>query len=150
MLRIDYEFSSVSGEEVREHMKKKSGGSPGIKSQVGTLVSRDFRDAVSIVPAFKKMDDAAKGLLNRMSSRFQETLSSKLRRPTVIKEVRRAPGLEHKLITAQIRRVYHSPEKIMSHLNYKPMLDYRQGMNTTQKWLEFANLIPSSNPIHSR
>ena len=124
--------------------------SQGVKSQIGTLVSRDFRDAIGIVPAIKKMDDAAMGIFNRMNPGLKEKLRGKLRKPITINEARASQHMDHKLVTAQVRRFYHSPEKIVDRLGYKPLLDYAAGMRTTQKWLEFCNLIPSGKPIHSR
>jgi len=64
----------------------------------------------------------------------------------IIREAAGSVPLGHKLITAQIRRVYHSPEKIMKRLGYKPLLTYGEGMETTRKWLEFSNLIATGDP----
>jgi len=60
--------------------------------------------------------------------------------------LRNTRSLDHKLTTVQVRRVFHSPEKIASQLGYKHLLDRSRGMETTRRWLEFANLIPASHP----
>ncbi len=143
MLGTEYEFAGVSREEVVQQMsRQKSRTSAGIKSQVGTLVSSEFREAVSVLPAFRAMDDGAKRLFRGLSPRMQERIRRRLARPIVVPQVRSTRSLDHKLITAQIRRVYHSPQKAMDRLQYAPLLDYRQGMDTTRKWLEFANRVP--------
>jgi len=144
MLGIDYEFAGVSREEVlRQMSRQRTRSSSGIKSQVGTLVSSEFREAVSVLPAFKAMDDGAKRLFRGLSPRLQESIRRRLARPIVVPQARSTRRLDHKLITAQIRQVYHSPQKAMDRLKYAPLLDHRRGMDTTQKWLEFANRVPS-------
>jgi len=151
MVGVDADFPVVSREEIVRHMEgKQTGPSQGVKSQIGTMVSRDFRDAIGIVPAIKKMDDAAMGLFNRMNPGLKEKLRGKLRKPITINEARASQHMDHKLVTAQIRRFYHSPEKIINRLGYKPLFNYEEGMRTTQKWLEFCNIIPSGNSIHHR
>lgn len=151
MAGVGTDFPVVSREEVVRLMESRNAGpSQGVKNQIGTMVSRDFREAIGNVPAIKKIDDVAMGLFNRMNPGFKEKLRGKLRKPITIRETPALQTLDHKLVTAQIRRVYHSPDKIVSRLGYKPLLSYAEGMRTTQKWLEFCNLIPSDDPIHSR
>ena len=115
---------------------------------MATLVSSEFRDAVTVLPAFKAMDDGAKRLFRGLSPRLQEGLRRKLARPIVVPQARNTRSLDHKLITVQIRQVYHSPQKVMDGLKYTPLLDYRQGMDTTRKWIEFSNRVPArSHPV---
>jgi uncharacterized protein YwgA len=144
MLGIDYEFDTISREEVLEHMSRQKLRKPGgIRSQVGTLVSSEFREAVTVLPALKSMDDGARRLFRGLSPRVQEAIRRRLARPMVVPKARSARSLDHKLITAQIRRVYHSPQKAMDRLGYTPLLDYRRGMDTTRAWLEFAHRVPA-------
>ncbi len=144
IMGIECEFALVSREDVLQALREKNGRALGLKGQLKMLFSREFRDAMATVPAFNKMDQAAMRLFNSMNPQLQEKLRSKIRKPISIKESRRAPSLDDKLVRTQIRRVYHSPEKIMNRLNYSPLMDYREGMLTTQKWLEFSHLIPSA------
>lgn len=151
MLGIEYEFPTVSREDTlasggRDH----DGGPSGLRRHLGTVVSRDFREAMSTLPVLKQIDKAAMGVFRRLDPRRQEELRQKLRKPVIIREAQANPSLAHKLITAQSRRVYHSPNKLITRLGYEPLLDYRQGLETTRKWLEFANPTLAITPLTSR
>jgi hypothetical protein len=149
MLGMEGEFPLVSREEVLRHMQGE--GRPvrtGFKSQAGALLSTEFREGVSVVPAFKSMNDGARRVLHSFSPHWQERIRRRIARPIIIHPVHETRSLEHKLTTVQIRRVYHSPAKIVSQLGYKHLLDHSRGMETTRRWLEFANLIPAgSHPV---
>lgn len=149
MLGMKGEFPLVSREEVLRHME--GSGTParaGFRSQAGALLSTEFREGISVVPAFKSMNDGAKRVLTSLSPIWQERIRRRIARPIIIHPVRESRSLEHKLTTVQIRRVYHSPAKIVSQLGCKPLLDHSRGMETTRRWLEFANLIPAgSHPV---
>ena len=145
MLGIEPDFPQVTRDDVLRHMGSDRPARPGLKSQAGALLSTEFREGLSVVPAFKSLNDSAKGVLNSLSPTWQERIRRRITRPTIIHPVRETRSLEHKLTTVQIRRVYHSPEKIVRQLGYKHLLDRPRGMETTRRWLEFANLIPSGS-----
>ena len=148
MIGIEGEFPLVSREEVVRHMQGSTPSRAGLKSQAGALLSTEFREGISVVPAFRSLNDSAKRALNSLSPSWQERIRRRIARPTIIHPVRETRSLEHKLTTVQIRRVYHSPAKIVSQLGYKHLLDHSRGMETTRRWLEFANLIPAgSHPV---
>jgi hypothetical protein len=46
--------------------------------------------------------------------------------------------LDDYLVRVQARKVYYSPEKLISTLGYRPVLNYQQQMQTQQAWLKFA------------
>jgi nucleoside-diphosphate-sugar epimerase len=116
MVGIEGNFPVVTRDEVLRHMQGSVPAKPGLKSQAGALLSTEFREGLSVVPAFKSMRDTRR--------------------------------LDHKLTTVQVRRVYHSPEKIVRQLGYQHLLDRSRGNETTRRWLEFANLIPArSHPV---
>jgi nucleoside-diphosphate-sugar epimerase len=146
MLGIDSRLEEVPREEVLRAMNRPAGRRSGLKGQVGALVSREFRDGVGVVPAFRAVNAFVEGLYRRLSPQTQERIRQRLSRPTRIEEARVGVPLDHKLITGQVRRVFHSPEKMMQRLGYRPFLDYRQGLETTRAWLEFAGLVPRSHP----
>ncbi|HEX6791038.1 MAG TPA: NAD-dependent epimerase/dehydratase family protein [Candidatus Krumholzibacteria bacterium] len=149
MLGIEADFPLISREEVLRHMEAGSKTQrPGLKSQAGALLSTEFREGISVVPAFKSLNDSAKGVLNSLSPSWQERIRRRIARPIIIRPVRETRSLEHKLTTVQVRRVYHSPAKLVNQLGYKHLLDRSRGMETTRRWLEFANLIPAgSHPV---
>lgn len=145
MVGVEPKFPLVTREEVLRHMQAGAPAGAGFKSQAGALLSTEFREGLSVVPAFKSMNDAAKRALNSLSPSWQARIRSRITRPIVIHPVRNTRSLDHKLTTVQVRRVFHSPEKITRELGYKHLLDRRRGMETTRRWLEFANLIPSGS-----
>ena len=146
MVGVEPRFPLVTREEVLRHMQSSAPARVGLKSQAGALLSTEFREGLSVVPAFKSMNDSAKRVLNSLSPGWQARIRGRITRPIVIQPVRNTRSLDHKLTTVQVRRVFHSPEKIASQLGYKHLLDRSRGMETTRRWLEFANLIPASHP----
>ncbi len=148
MVGVEPAFPLVTREEVLRNMQRGTPARAGLKSQAGALFSSEFREGLSVVPAFKSINDSAKRALNSLSPQWQARIRSRITRPIVIHPVRNTRSLDHKLTTVQVRRVYHAPEKIMRELGYQHLLDRPRGMETTRRWLEFANLIPSrSHPV---
>lgn len=146
MVGIEPEFPRVSRDDVLKNMAGSGGPSrSSLKSQAGALLSTEFREGISVVPAFKSLNDTAKHALHSLSPRWQAAIRRRIARPTIIHPVRDRRALEHKLTTVQVRRVYHSPEKIVDGLGYKHLLDHSRGMETTRRWLAFANLIPPAS-----
>ncbi len=145
MVGIEPRFPLVTREEVLRHMQGSAPARAGLKSQAGALLSTEFREGLSVVPAFKSMNDSAKRVLNSLSPSWQARIRERITRPIVIQPVRNTRSLDHKLTTVQVRRVFHSTDKIQRELGYKPLLDRPRGMETTRRWLEFANLIPSGS-----
>ena len=145
MLGMEAEFPLVSREDVVRHMENSEPARVGLKSQAAMLLSSEFREAISVVPAFKSMNESAKSMLAGLGPRWRARVRRRIARPIIIQPVGETRSLEHKLTTVQIRRVYHSPEKIVSRLGYKALLDHSRGMETTRRWLEFANLIPAGS-----
>jgi hypothetical protein len=54
------------------------------------------------------------------------------------------PSLNDRYVTVQTRRFYHSPEKLRTHLNWRPPLSYEQGLDTLTAWLRFAGIPDTS------
>jgi nucleoside-diphosphate-sugar epimerase len=143
MVGVEPQFPQVTRDEVLRHMQAGVPAKPGLKAQAGALLSTEFREGIGVVPAFRDMNDSAKRALNRLSPAWQERIRRRIARPTIIRPVRNTRSLDHKLTTAQVRRVYHSTEKIQHRLGYKTLLDRPRGNETTRRWLEFAGLIPA-------
>lgn len=143
MVGIEPKFPLVTRDEVLRHMQAGVPSKPGLKSQAGAILSTEFREGLSVVPAFKNMNDSAKRALNSLSPAWQDRIRRRIARPTIIHPVRNTRSLDHKLTTVQVRRVFHSPEKITKQLGYQTLLDRPRGNETTRRWLEFANLVPA-------
>jgi nucleoside-diphosphate-sugar epimerase len=105
------------------------------------LFSGEFRRALSMIPAFKAVNDFAANLFNRLSPETQAKFRHKLEKPAPVAGKETQRNLNPEFLRAQIRRNYFSSEKLARELNYKPTLDYTQGLETLKSWLRFAGVI---------
>ena len=93
-----------------------------------------------MVPIFKRLNDFAFGMFKRLNPELQKKLRKKLERPIVINKQLNKSKVDQ-LVKVQIRKIYHSPEKIMRELGYKPKVTYEEGMESTRRWMTFAGII---------
>ena len=138
ILNLNIELQSVPRERVLTNLKK-GGDKKGFKGSMKILKSREFREAMSVFPAFKKFNAFACNLFYRLHPDFQNKLLHKLTGPMIIKEDSPRINFDDPHIRVQVRQVYHSPQKIISKLKYAPLLDYRQRKKTTGDWFQFIN-----------
>jgi nucleoside-diphosphate-sugar epimerase len=136
MLGLDGNLPSVSREEVQRacvrHTKR-----AGVMENIKIACSGEFRQALSILPAFRALNEGAYRRFIRLNPRYQQWLHEKMARPTVIAKQLKGPRLDHKFIREQLKTVYHSPARIMRTLSFRPFT-YRQGMETVREWWLFA------------
>ena len=139
MLGLNIELESVSRDEVLQEMEKTKRKS-SFASNIGHLMSRDVRNALSVFPAFKKFDEFASNTFFALNPDMQKKLRQKLKGPTIITKETNKRNLENPYIKVQVRQVFHSPEKIISKINYTPFLDYQHRRESTESWLNFINI----------
>jgi nucleoside-diphosphate-sugar epimerase len=109
------------------------------------LLSGEFRRAMGMFPLFNRLNAYIYRTFSTTSLEFQRKVRGRLERPTVIKKDRPGPKVDGKYIKEQTKTVYHSPKKIMDRLGFRQVYDYRAGMETVRKWLEFANLAKADS-----
>ncbi len=102
------------------------------------LLSGEFRKALSIIPLFRRANEALYNRFIQCSLEFQGRVRARLERPTVIPKERTGLDLGNRYITEQLRSVFHSPRKIMAALGYKHALTYSEGMESVRRWVEFV------------
>jgi len=139
MVGVKTELPSVSREEVMKVMTNSKNGFR-FSHILGILSSREFRNVMSKFPAFKKIEDFAFYIFFRQKSDIQMKIRQKLTGPIIINKDTGTIDVTAPLIRVQVRQVFHSPEKIMSRLNYRPLLDREQRRKTTESWLRFINI----------
>jgi hypothetical protein len=112
----------------------------GFIDNLKIMLSGEFRQCLSMVPIFKRLNDFAFGMFKRLNPELQKKLRKKLERPIVINKQLNKSKVDQ-LVKVQIRKIYHSPEKIMRELGYKPKVTYEEGMESTRRWMTFAGII---------
>jgi len=139
ILGIKTELRSISRESVINAMDKPLNGFR-LSQILGIISSREFRNAMSKVPAFKKMEDFAADMFFRQKADIQDKIRRRLTGPVSIKKETDTLDITAPLMRVQVRQVFHSPEKIMSNLKYSPLLTYEQRRETTASWFKFINM----------
>ena len=109
----------------------------GIVGHAKILASGDFRKNLGVLPVFAAINGWTYRQMSRLNPRTQQWLRSKVDRPTHIAKQRAGVRLDGKFIREQIRTVYHSPEKAIKQLGFRPF-SQRQGMKTVADWLRFT------------
>lgn len=104
------------------------------------LVSGEVRKALGVIPAFGKLNTWAYFRFQKLPAGVQHAIRKRLERPTIISNAAAGPDFSNPLNRFQTRTVYHSPQKLVQVLNYKPILDAAQREATYLAWLRFARL----------
>jgi len=139
ILGLDGSLPEVSGSEVLAVLNRPK-PRHRFRDNFGILLSGEFRKALCMFPLVNRVNGLIYRKFSRSSLEFQRKVRSRLERPTVIKQDGTGPRLDGKYIKEQLKSVYHSPRKIMDNLGFRHVYNYRTGMETVRKWLEFANL----------
>jgi len=138
MLDLDIELRSVSRDEVLTNLNKTKKGSR-FADYLRVLKSREFRETLSVFSTFKKFNDFACNTFYRLHPDTQHKLRQKLTGPSVIEKESTRINLNDPHIRVQARQIYHSPQKILSEINYAPLLNYQQRKETAESWFKFIN-----------
>jgi nucleoside-diphosphate-sugar epimerase len=139
ILCVDAVFSTTHRDEVMKNLRGAL-SSLGFIDNLKIMLSGEFRQCLSMVPIFKRLNDFAFGMFKRLNPELQKKLRKKLERPIVINKQLNKSKVDQ-LVKVQIRKIYHSPEKIMRELGYKPKVTYEEGMESTRRWMTFAGII---------
>jgi len=139
ILGVKRELVSIPRDEVTRELEK-SAKDINFMDNLRVLKSREFRTAMSIFPAFKKLDDFVCNIFFSQKPEIQDKLRLKLMGPVIIAKETKRINANDPYIRVQIRQVYHSPEKMISKINYSPFLYSQQRKETTASWFRFINL----------
>jgi len=139
LLSIDCTFIPVDREKVLRRLSPVR-ARQGLIAHCKIAVSGEFRRGLMIMPVMQRLNDGAAALFERLPSDVRQSLRRRLQVPISISKQDDGPSLEEHYVRAQVRRVYHSPEKLMVELGFRHALDYRRGLETTAEWLRFAGL----------
>jgi len=117
----------------------------GVAGHLRIAASGEFRAALSALPAFRALNDAAMGLFGKLPARYRHGLRERLTWPIRVTKADSGPSLDDRYVTVQARRVYHSPQKLREGLAWQPALGYVEGLETTAAWLRFAQAVPADS-----
>jgi nucleoside-diphosphate-sugar epimerase len=139
ILGLEGPLPEVSGEAVRAALHKPV-KKFRFRDNFGVLISGEFRKALCLFPALNHFNAYVYRKFSESSLEFQRKVRARLERPTSVPRDRPGPKLDSKYIKEQLKAVYHSPRKTMDGLGFRHVYNYREGIETVRKWLEFANL----------
>jgi nucleoside-diphosphate-sugar epimerase len=112
----------------------------GIKDHVRIALSAEFRRAMSLLPAFGWIHRGAASLFESLPPATQQKIRERVRWPVRVEKPSGRPPLDDRYVKVQVRRYYHSPEKLARQLGWQPPLSYEQGLDTLVSWLRFAGI----------
>jgi nucleoside-diphosphate-sugar epimerase len=124
ILGLQYEFGEVGRDDVTRHL-------------VRTPKTKFFSDCYKALAA--AMREGAREFFHSLSPELQSRIKTRLKRPRMISMKSSAPDLSQRFIAVQVRRPYFAPRKIHQRMGYKPILTYREGMETIRSWYDFPN-----------
>lgn len=104
------------------------------------LLSGEFRRAVSALPPFGWLQRTAVNFFEQLSPSAQARLRDRLKGPVRIEKDVPASDLGQRYVAVQVRRFFHSTEKLSASLGWRPPLSYERGLETNLQWLKFAGI----------
>ncbi len=135
-LGVYCDFHTIEREKVLERL------APPPKTSASTLkilVSGEFRKALSMLPWFARLNEIAYQRFHQMPTSLQSRIRERLERSIVIRKDQ-ALNLRKQLIRVQVRKVFHSPARLMERLGYRPLLDPEERIRSLVEWLRFARV----------
>jgi nucleoside-diphosphate-sugar epimerase len=140
VLSLNCQLASVSRSQVFQSMAKPVQRHK-LTDNLKILLSGEFRQALSVLPVFRRVNEYAYDVFSSMSPQFQARVKRKVGRTILISKHEPASVLNSEMLKVQLRQAYYSPEKMMKELKYRPLLKYEDEIRTVKAWLEFANLL---------
>lgn len=116
----------------------------GVVDHAKIAMSGEFRSALSMMPAFRWLNDTARATFDRLPASAQQAVRARMARPITIRKKSSGPALDDQYVRVQVRQVYHSPELLRRSLGYQPVLTCEQGMTTTVSWLQFIDVCQAA------
>jgi nucleoside-diphosphate-sugar epimerase len=116
----------------------------GLAGHLRIAISGEFRSAISAMPMFRGLNDVAGLLFSKLPRRYQLGIRERLTWPIRVSKQTSGPSLDDRYVTVQARRFYHSAQKLRETLDWQPVLNYEEGLETTAAWLRFAGVVPGS------
>jgi nucleoside-diphosphate-sugar epimerase len=142
LLSLPVEFIEVGRDQVVPLLRDTS-PPLGIRGHFKVALSGEFRSALSKMPIFAAMNSGAGALFAKLPRAQQLRIRERLQWPIKVPRRKTGPPLDDRYVTVQARRFHHSTEKLQRTLSWRPVLDYRAGLESTSQWLKFANIVPS-------
>lgn len=140
ILGVRIELPSISRDEVLKEMSKSKTGFRFTDS-LRLLSSKEFRSVMSKFPVFKGFSEFAVKMFLRQNFDVRAKIKNKLTGPVIIRKETKSIDVNSSLLRPQIRQFYHSPEKIISKMNYFPLLNYQQRKESIASWFKYINMM---------
>jgi hypothetical protein len=136
-----YEFVDVPREDVLPYVAPPR-ASTRVSSGVRVLLSSEFRGMLAAVPVLRWIPSGALSVFRSLPTSLQQRVRERATWPV---RVPQAPenglSLGDRYVTVQLRRFYHSPEKLRTTLGWEPPLSHEKGLATLVSWLRFAGIV---------
>jgi nucleoside-diphosphate-sugar epimerase len=158
ILGVNYQIPSISRDEIKRAQRPRTNSDYSLGRNLKSLLSKDFRRGLCAVPILRKLNDSAYRRFESLQPQTQSKLRRFLKGPaTLAKETAnlevdlsgqsQEETTRNRLIRAQYRTVYHSPEKLVRVLGYKPFLNREQRKQSLEEFLKFTNF---ANTVRAR
>jgi len=95
---------------------------------------------MSLLPALAWINRGAAARFESLQPATQQKLRERVQWPIRVEKPSGRPSLDDRYVKGQVRRYYHSPEKLARQLGWRPPLSYEQGLDTVVSWLRFAGI----------
>ena len=124
----------------------------GFGAAVRIGMSGEVRTTLSRIPLFRSLNDLAMRVFSSLPAQTQVLVRERASWPIRVAKPSAGPSLDDRYVKVQARRYFHSPRKLQETLNWRPPVNYEQGMQTTVAWLRFAGLsrqlsAPERRPV---
>jgi hypothetical protein len=138
VLGIRPEFVNVTSAQVRPFIPTRR--RVHFKDRAKVLVAPDFRRLASQLPVLGTLNGLASSTFHRLPEKTQNRIRERLQWPISVGRPRTDLTLDSRLARAQLATHYHSPNKLITRLGWKPPLSYEAGIETIGEWLKFAGM----------
>jgi hypothetical protein len=98
------------------------------------LVSSEVQSALRADPLFDKAALAARAVIKKLPTRFEDGLSRRIGGPVRVSKVPTTPSFSSRYIGQQLRGVIHSSERAVRTLGYVRIVEFPESMERFRRW----------------
>jgi predicted dehydrogenase/nucleoside-diphosphate-sugar epimerase len=109
-------------------------GRPSPLRAMKHLVSSEVQSALRADPLFDKAALAARAVIKKLPTRFEDGLSRRIGGPVRVSKVPTTPSFSSRYIGQQLRGVIHSSERAVRTLGYVRIVEFPESMERFRRW----------------
>jgi len=143
MCNMEMDYRSMQSDNARNSvLRNRASFSKSVINALKFFISGEFRGLMSKnIPLFNDINSYIYREFEKSDPKFKEYVRMKLSKPERIEKMEQDITIYDQFMSQQNRRIRHSNKRVKRELNFKPQLNFDEGMAYTREWLVAARYL---------